>query len=213
VLTGPFVAAPADGNVDDQMMYDDQFDALTEKVSAIVEACKGMKVVVIPSLKDLAAEYVFPQPMFDVDFDNEAILGLGNPSSFLVNNDITVGICTNDILQHIAGTLVEVQADQRLARIPRVAREVIRSRSYYPLVPAHPDAQVDYTLCHHCEFQSTTPDILILPSFLPAFAQKVEGTLVINPGLIRKHNFAEVTIGAGQGLVADRATVEIFKLT
>ena len=104
------------------MMYDDQFDALTEKVSAIVEACKGLKVVVIPSLKDLAAECVFPQPMFDVDFDNKAILGLGNPSSFLINKDITIGICTNDILQHIAGTV--------RARACAFACVCVRARAY-----------------------------------------------------------------------------------
>jgi DNA polymerase alpha subunit B len=74
---------------------------------------------------------------------------------------------------------------------------------------------VDYAHHEAFEFAKSTPDILILPSYLPAFAKKVEGTLVINPGIVNKRNFAEVTItpGAPNALVADRATAEIFKLT
>eukprot|EP00906_Rhabdomonas_costata_P000754 RCo000991 len=221
VFCGPFLPEPSrDEPVSSSMMYDDMFDAITEQLTSAVKKLVGLKVVLVPSLQDVAAaEYVFPQPPFDVVFESEDVIGVGNPSVIrLVPPGCTLGLCTTDILHHLSRAAVELNPEVSQARIPRLAAQVVRSRSFYPLVPAAPEAQLDFSHQRFLEFPGEqSPDVLVLPSVLSPFAQKIDGALVVNPGLVHKRSFAELTVAPPAGptdtsCVADRCVVEFFRV-
>eukprot|EP01012_Entosiphon_sulcatum_P059038 TRINITY_DN83302_c0_g1_i1.p1 TRINITY_DN83302_c0_g1~~TRINITY_DN83302_c0_g1_i1.p1 ORF type:complete len:447 (+),score=65.18 TRINITY_DN83302_c0_g1_i1:41-1381(+) len=190
VLTGPFVALHPDGHVDERTDYDTQFDHVAQTLATELRHYYPMRVVLAPSLKDLCAEFVFPQPQFDVLIENPEILSVSNPA-FLTIGGLRLALSTNDILQHLSAAIVEKEPDER-PRIARIASQVVKSRCFYPLVPGAEDSQLDFSNSTFQEFPGYTPDVLLLPSVLPPFAHEVDGSLVINPGQLIKRSFAEL---------------------
>eukprot|EP00997_Jenningsia_sp_PLL12_P008130 NODE_4854_length_622_cov_58.172775_g4179_i0.p2 GENE.NODE_4854_length_622_cov_58.172775_g4179_i0~~NODE_4854_length_622_cov_58.172775_g4179_i0.p2 ORF type:complete len:114 (+),score=21.36 NODE_4854_length_622_cov_58.172775_g4179_i0:271-612(+) len=98
-----------------------------------------------------------------------------------------------------------------LDRVPRIAAQVVQSRSYYPLVPGLPEAQVDFSHQRFFEFDGNTPDLVVLPSVLPPFAVSVNGAVVLNPGSVSKRSFAELTVLPLEGGARDSLSVEFFR--
>lgn len=67
-------------------------------------------VVVVPSLRDVHHDCVFPQPPYRMEFEDKKknttpFSFFPNPSIMKVNG-ITIGVSTNDIIKHLSGELV-----------------------------------------------------------------------------------------------------------
>jgi len=211
VLCGPFLSEPPAGVVPEHLILDDEFYGISEKLSVICNRFPGLQLILVPCLRDVAAENVFPQPQFDVTYDSTGIIGVGNPTTFTVNGAATIAVSTNPIMEHLNRVLQESGVASDVPRMKRVAHTLLQAHSVYPLLPPAPDAQLNYDFLKHCEFTSASPDILLLPSRLPAFAHRVGDSVVVNPGFYSRREFAEVTIIPGTPIVAERTSVEIFK--
>jgi len=156
------------------------------------------KICFVPSVRDVFHDYVFPQPAYDVQL-SEMVHMLPNPATVSVGG-ITFGITSVDILRHVKNALPLGAVPGSATRIPgrappivkKAAEEVIHSQCYYPMVPAHQEVPLDYSLSKHLEFPGgLTPDVLIVPSAVPAFADHVhlrgpQRTAVVNPSTFRR---------------------------
>eukprot|EP00960_Hanusia_phi_P036328 752272-Hanusia_phi.AAC.2 len=165
--------------------------------------------IIVPSLEDLHTRHTFPQPPFD-EFEvtvasltcyslsvlqvlhsdqehpmNVSLCMMGNPCMFRIN-EIVVGVTTTDIVRHICGCESSISNGDRISR-----------KSFYPLFPPAEGAQLAMSNYQHLEFQ-TTPDVLIVPSHLCAYAKRASDVLCVNPGRLVKGNtggtFAKLTV-------------------
>ncbi|EKX53416.1 DNA polymerase alpha subunit B, partial [Guillardia theta CCMP2712] len=118
---------------------------------------------------------------------------MGNPCMFRIN-EVVVGVTTTDIVRHICGCESSISNGDRISR---VINHLIQQKSFYPLFPPAEGAQLAMSNYHHLEFQNT-PDVLIVPSHLCAYAKRASDVLCVNPGRLVKGNtagtFAKLTI-------------------
>lgn len=137
--------------------------------------------------------------------------------------DLVVSATSTDVLFNInkdEATRLSPSAvggGPKLEKVPRLAQHLLEQRCFFPLFPAPPAAagallpgdptgfasadaavplelsQLEHTLL------PCTPDILLLPSKLKAFARPVAGSLVVNSGALCRGNlggtFAKITVG------------------
>ena len=147
------------------------------------------KVIFVPSVRDVTLDPVFPQPAAEVvDFvrDPSRVISVPNPGTFEVNG-VVFSVCSHDVLKHLSAREISegYAAKDRLARL---AGHVVRQANAYPLYPPDVTACLD---ARHGEALTLdrTPDVLILPSDLKAFAETVEGDVVcVNPGRLARGN-------------------------
>lgn len=140
-------------------------------------------ILIVPSLKDAHHMNVFPQPPFaSPELQQFKPVLLPNPCTVRLN-DIVIGIANNDICPDIIAAEAFKPAPG-VSMPQRIATHLLEQRSYYPLLPHGPGANVDTT--HWDKIQMPcTPDILILPSRrLKHFAQGIPSAdvVVVNPG-------------------------------
>lgn len=204
VLLGPFLDDRHEGLTSGQL--DDTFEELFARlISARIAAALGpesaIKVVMVPSLRDLAHDPVFPQPPFahELGLPSE-VLRVPNPAMLTIN-ELVVGVCTNDVLKAMTSEEISrLPADAQPDRMRRIIAHLLQQRHFFPLFPPPPGSQVDFSQAARLEMRQV-PDILLLHSDLHFFAKDVHGTLVVNPG--------RLAIGAVGGTFA-RITVHPF---
>ncbi|KAK6432392.1 DNA-directed DNA polymerase alpha subunit pol12, partial [Oleoguttula sp. CCFEE 5521] len=138
-----------------------------------------------------------------------------NPITLSVNETV-LGISSQDILSELRRENVKSSAgglgsgEDMLARF---AGQVIEQRHFFPVFPPQArealpalssgveglggeggvlpiGAGLDVGFSKLGEWLSVRPDVLILPSALPAFAKVVDSVLVINPGTLSKRRGA-----------------------
>ena len=154
-------------------------------------------------------------------------------------NELVFAVSTNDILFHLQRE--EITRNPAISNPPaRLSSHQINQRNFYPLFPPPPrgalppglrevGAGLDVPHCRLADLVNVTPDVLVLPSMLGAFAKVVEGVVVINPGHASKPRGAgtwvEMTVKAkevsakqvDEGVEVDhgvweRARVEVRKI-
>mmetsp|Transcript_6307 Transcript_6307/g.9703 ORF Transcript_6307/g.9703 Transcript_6307/m.9703 type:complete len:604 (+) Transcript_6307:167-1978(+) len=225
ILSGPFVdieqgdpELDEDGNrfpVTYEVLFANKIAVLLEELFEAEESLTT-QFVLIPSLRDAVAEWVFPQaPLKDsqgpqflklkgADGIEFGTLGLqhvetaGQPTEELqkrvhcFSNPCTFQI--NDIVVGIIShdVLMDLSAEEtngNLApgtRLLRLSQHLIQQRCYYPLFPA---SNINLNLeKSHGTRMPCEPDLLILPSKLTSFAKPLpnDTCLVINPGPLSK---------------------------
>jgi DNA polymerase alpha subunit B len=227
ILTGPFVDMDntlvrsgqttlqfQDGEeilVPYEAFFANKVAALIEEVFATVEDLQT-QFVLVPSLEDATADWVYPQPPFADRVPGGKILGMsgaediavgslglqnietagtgavkGSRRVHCVSNPCTIQI--NELVVGITSTDVLFDMSREEAgnvggklRLPRIAQHMLQQRSYYPLFPGGPSSNLDLKQLDKCKMPCL-PDLLILPSRLAKFAQPVlDSTLVVNPG-------------------------------
>lgn len=70
-------------------------------------------------------------------------------------------------------------------RICRLAGYLIEQRSFYPLFPPRAGTQLEVPKLRLLDIP-VTPDLILLPSNVIAFAKDVDGVLCVNPGKLSK---------------------------
>jgi len=222
-----------------------EFEAVCDKLADwLTERCKGrtrgelMKVFMVPSPRDLAHDYVYPQPSYDIDIDplGDDGIGLGIvrqlPNPAVVHLDgVSVGLTSVDTLYHLGAVMAgdpslagncQVPPGRAPPALRRAAEEVVRSQSFYPLNPALPEVPLEVAKQGLLEFpHGCTPQLLVLPSArVASFAEVIQtdtadGSLVVNPGPFRLHgggiSLLEVRLGHGEAPCWRRATAEWFR--
>jgi len=203
VLTGPFVdsrhklldptqaGAPggfSGGDPPDSIQV--VRDVVRQHILQGLKGCPATTCLLIPSIYDLHARSVFPQPSFEAELFRAApgeeehhteVKLLSNPCTLRVN-EVVIGISTTDILLNLSGNETSNVSGDRLARM---ARHVVQQRSYYPLFPAADGTQLSMSHLQDLSLP-VTPDVLILPSQLAPFAKRAGDVLCVNPGRLCK---------------------------
>ena len=189
ILMGPFVPEdhPMVKDADLDITYEEFFEQVIGKISdVVVGELKTCELILVPSLKDVSHDRVYPQPPFQLAeelAENPRIHTMSNPATFTVK-EVTVGLTTSDVLFDL--TKAETSRGQSGDRMGRLANHVLTQRSYCPIVPAPLGLNVEYEQYEHLQLP-VSPDVMILPSELRHFVKNVNGSLVVNPGKLTKH--------------------------
>ncbi|KAH3660323.1 hypothetical protein OGAPHI_006909 [Ogataea philodendri] len=212
VMFGPFVdvnhvqiadgSARFDGLDKQPATLDDIFNMVVAPILRKLECL----VILVPSTRDATTKHAaYPQDSFD-----RKSLGLGknfkcfpNPATFQLN-EFLVGCSNNDIFKDLKD--VVAGSARKESRFDRIANHVIEQRRYYPVFPgglrqkrslkeqdesAHiSGADLHLSYLGLAEFNTSLPDVLILPSELKSFSKIVQNVLVINPGTFMRQNSA-----------------------
>ncbi|KAG7848881.1 hypothetical protein KL941_001699 [Ogataea angusta] len=212
VMFGPFVdvnhAQVADGTLHfdglekQPATLDDVFRAVVAPILRKLECL----VILVPSTKDATTKHAaYPQDSFDRKHLGmpKNVKCFPNPATFQLN-EFLIGCSNNDIFKD----LKDVAAGDPLkdSRFDRISSHVIEQRRYYPVFPgglkqkrslkedeqslhiSGADLHVSYMGL--AEFNTSLPDILVIPSELKAFSKIVQNVLVVNPGTFMRQNSA-----------------------
>jgi len=189
ILMGPFVPEdhPMVKDCDLDITYEELFEQVIGQIAdVVVGELKSAELILVPSLKDVSHDRVYPQPPFQLPeelAENPRIHTMSNPATFTIK-EITVGLTTSDVLFDL--TKAETSRGQSGDRMGRLANHVLTQRSYCPIVPAPIGANVEYEQYEHLQLP-VSPDVMVLPSELRHFVKNVNGSLVVNPGKLTKH--------------------------
>ncbi|CAK4494498.1 unnamed protein product [Aphanomyces euteiches] len=211
ILVGPFIDANhvKDGVVsyDDVMIsFDDLFlFKIVAKFNTLLSELPNCQLVLIPSVRDVQHPYVFPQPPFDrkktfegldsPDYQRRVHL-FPNPCTFTINGTV-FGATSSDILLELGGAEFNRSQQANQQRLYRLAEQLLRQNSFFPLFPSNGDTPLDLKYLEQYQL-SVRPDVLLLPSVLNRFSGAVQETLCVNPGQLSKGQaggtYAELTI-------------------
>ena len=204
ILLGPFIDSKhqliLDGEVD--CMPDALFQReITTRLNRLVKARPGIKIVMVPSTRDLCLEWVcFPQPPLGTALSAEKSrlirqrLGLTpdhfvllpNPAQFRIN-EIVFAVSSMDILFQLGTEEISRPSTNdtiKLDRLSKLTKHVLEQRHFFPVFPAK-GHYLDFERQEMLDLQAR-PDILIFPSAFKHMAKNVEGVLCLNPGNLTK---------------------------
>ena len=231
LLAGPFVDLRHQAVLSGQTMlqFQDGGEVLVpyetffaNKIAAVLEDLYTdsdnlqTQFVIVPSLEDATAEFVYPQPpmkdripggkTLGVQSDDAVEIGAlglnyiemagreskGPRRVHCVPNPCTLKI--NELVIGITSTdvLFHISAEETNAhlelgsRLGRIAQHMLQQKSYYPLFPSGPMVNLNLKFMDQWSMPCR-PDLLILPSRLSYFARTVlDGTVVVNPGYLTR---------------------------
>ncbi|KAJ4423338.1 DNA-directed DNA polymerase alpha subunit pol12 [Gnomoniopsis sp. IMI 355080] len=214
-------------------------------LNRLAAANPTITILLVPSTRDVVDKHVsWPQdalPRKELGLPKSARV-IGNPMTLSLN-DMVLGISAQDVLWELKGDEVISRPAPTPNLLNRLARHLIEQRHYFPVFPAmdrsrYPKtgtaegiaegAMLDVSFLKLGEMVNVRPDVLVVPSALPPFAQVVESVLAINPGYLSKRRgagtYARMTlfpmslsdIEASEGMMGhkiwDRARVEITRI-
>jgi hypothetical protein len=232
VLVGPFVDAESPVmRADAEHAPSNAAPSVDECQSAVSALLSGVqhdiRVVCVPSTRDLNAHLVFPQPPLP-RMGGANCTSVPNPATFVVN-DVCIGTTSSAVVQHLSSSLTSklydaaAQAAAAAAaaggdaalsaapssaqivpadRMAQICRHLLEQRSYYPLFPAAKDSNVVLSKFEQYAL-NVAPDLCIVPCDLKQFVTVVDRTVFINPGRLAKSRtggtVAFVTVHNGGG--------------
>jgi DNA polymerase alpha subunit B len=232
ILTGPFVDMRHKAVAAGQTVIPDGNDEngneqhilvpfevfFAETISAFLEDLYSQdeslptQFILVPSLEDATAEWVYPQPPFQ-DTTRESIqhkidggqnLEIGSLGLYRIEtensergqrrvhcvsnpctlqiNELIIGVTSTDVLFHVSAEETNANLESG-SRMARIAQHMVQQRSYYPLFPSSHSINVDLKRAERFRMPCS-PDLLLLPSKLAPFCKPIldQGTLVVNPG-------------------------------
>ncbi|KAL9651838.1 hypothetical protein ABK040_000186 [Willaertia magna] len=188
VLIGPFVSE--DNFLVNSMVLNRTFEDVFENevLKRLESISKETKVVLIPSLKDIHADFVFPQPSFNIT--NSGIHSFNNPSTFGVkckssfkDEVIKVGVTSIDVLKDIVKK--EFTFGHVNDKFEQILKTIVGQECYYPQLMPSEEIPLDFSLSEN-ESASldiiNSPQILILPSDEDFYVKHIDNKcVIINP--------------------------------
>jgi DNA polymerase alpha subunit B len=232
ILTGPFVDMQHKAVAAGQTVIPDGKDEsgndqhilvpfevfFAETISAFLEdlyiqdESLPTQFVLVPSLEDATAQWVYPQPPFEDNtressqhkIDGGHNLEIGSLGLYRIEtetselrprrvhcvsnpctlqiNELIVGVTSTDVLFHVSAEETNANLESG-SRMARIAQHMVMQRSYYPLFPAFHSVDVDLKRADRFRMPCS-PDLLLLPSKLAPFCKPIvdQGTLVVNHG-------------------------------
>jgi len=135
-----------------------------------------------------------------------------NPCVLQLDNGLTIGVTSTDIVRHTEQSFVQpskAQAD----RIKNICSSIIAERSFYPLRPTHESVCLHVKKADQLLFPGFTPDLLVFPSVLKTFAYTLPlpnstSCTCVNPGKI----VVGRVVGSYMSIMADPVTHKITRV-
>ncbi|OCT83985.1 polymerase (DNA directed), alpha 2, accessory subunit L homeolog isoform X1 [Xenopus laevis] len=189
ILLGPFLDAKHEQieNLQLTVTFEDVFKRC---LKMIIEGTRpsGCHLVIVPSLRDVHHDPVYPQPPFScfepAKEDKERVHFVADPCTLSVNG-VVIGMTSTDLLFHMGAEEISSSAGAP-DRFSRILRHILTQRSYYPLYPPNEEINIDYEALYSYTPMPVTPDVFIVPSELRYFIKDVTGCICINPGRLTK---------------------------
>ncbi|KAJ8045828.1 DNA polymerase alpha subunit B [Holothuria leucospilota] len=226
ILFGPFVDCNQEqissGNL--PQTFNSLFEELIRNILKSTEG-SGTQLVVLPSLRDIHHDLVYPQPPFPKEGimkgrdapDTARLHFVSEPSTFTVNG-IVFGATSSDVLLHLGKEEISGSATKG-DRLGRLMKHIFTQQSYYPIHPPPEDVPIDYAHFEEYAHLTVTPHVFISPSDMRYFIKDIDGSLCINPGRLSKGQgggtYAEVVIQpeekVEQGIV-NRTAAKIVRI-
>lgn len=189
-MLGPFVdqTHPTVKNCELEDTFEKEFQNIVEQITDAVLKDTNTELVLVPSLKDVHHDSIYPQPPFQLpsDLEHERLRCVANPATVMIK-EMTIGVTTTDILRDLASQ--ETSKGQSGDRLGRLANHLLEQRSFYPLCPPAAGVNLEYEKTDNLRLP-ITPDIMLLPSDLKFFAKNVNNCVMVNPGRLVKHSTA-----------------------
>uniref|UniRef100_A0A8C3U6K0 DNA polymerase alpha subunit B n=1 Tax=Catharus ustulatus TaxID=91951 RepID=A0A8C3U6K0_CATUS len=189
LLFGPFLDAKHE-QVESCQLPGSFSDVFRLCLRTIVEGTRsaGCQLVLVPSLRDVCHDFVYPQPPFpcqDLPKEDRARVLLVSEPCTLDIDGVVFGLSSTDLLLHLGAE--EISSSSGISdRFTRILRHVLTQRSFYPLYPPSEELNVDLEALAAFAALPVTPDVLVTPSELRFFIKDVLGCVCINPGRLTK---------------------------
>ncbi|XP_068034735.1 DNA polymerase alpha subunit B [Anomalospiza imberbis] len=189
VLFGPFLDAKHE-QVESCQLLSPFSDVFRLCLRTIVEGTRsaGSQLVLVPSLRDVSHDFVYPQPPFpfpDLPKEDRARVLLVPEPCTLDIDGVVFGLTSTDLLFHMGAE--EISSSSGVSdRFTRILRHILTQRSFYPLYPPSEELNVDFEALAAFAALPVTPDVLVTPSELRFFVKDVLGCVCINPGRLTK---------------------------
>ncbi|XP_017602747.1 PREDICTED: DNA polymerase alpha subunit B [Corvus brachyrhynchos] len=177
ILLGPFLDAKHE-QVESCQLLGSFSDVFRLCLRTIIEGTRsaGSQLVLVPSLRDVAHDFVYPQPPFpfpDLPKEDRARVLLVPEPCTLDIDGVVFGLTSTDLLFHMGAE--EISSSSGISdRFTRILRHILTQRSFYPLYPPSEELNVDYENLSAFAALPVTPDVLVTPSELRFFI-KVSG--------------------------------------
>ncbi|XP_014822046.1 PREDICTED: DNA polymerase alpha subunit B, partial [Calidris pugnax] len=189
ILFGPFLDAKHE-QVENCQLLGSFADVFKLCLKMIIEGTRstGSQLVLVPSLRDVHHDFVYPQPPFscpDLPRDDKARVHLVPEPCTLDIDGVILGLTSTDLIFHMGAE--EISSSSGISdRFTRILKHILTQRSYYPLYPPSEELNVDYENFYSYASLPVTPDVLVTPSELRYFVKDVLGCVCINPGRLTK---------------------------
>ncbi|XP_054838025.1 DNA polymerase alpha subunit B isoform X1 [Eublepharis macularius] len=189
ILLGPFVDAKHT-QVENYQLTASFEDVFKVCMKSIIDNTKsaGSRLVIVPSLRDVHHDCIYPQPPFSCyelsKEDKQRVLFVSDPCTLEING-VVFGLTSTDLLFHMGAEEIS-SSSSILDRFSRILKHVLTQRSYYPLYPPVEEINIDYENFYHHAHLPVTPDVLITPSDLRYFIKDILGCICMNPGRLTK---------------------------
>ncbi|GAP89080.1 putative DNA polymerase alpha subunit B [Rosellinia necatrix] len=174
---------------------------ISPALNRLVASNPHITILLIPSVRDVISKHVsWPQESFqrkDLGLPKTAKI-IGNPMTLSIN-EMVLGISSQDILWDLRHEELVGSTPPTPNLMSRLSRYLIEQRHYFPVFPPvdrskllkagteegiPTGATLDTSYLKLGEMVEVRPDVVVIPSSLPAFARVVESVLVINPGYL-----------------------------
>ncbi|XP_037982442.1 DNA polymerase alpha subunit B, partial [Motacilla alba alba] len=189
VLLGPFLDAKHE-QVESCQLLSPFSDVFRLCLRTIIEGTRsaGSQLVLVPSLRDVSHDFVYPQPPFSLPElpkeDRVRVLLVPEPCTLDIDG-VVFGLTSTDLLFHMGAEEISSSSGGS-DRFTRILRHVLTQRSFYPLYPPSEELNVDWEALAAFAALPVTPDVLVTPSELRFFVKDVLGCVCINPGRLTK---------------------------
>ncbi|XP_050190231.1 DNA polymerase alpha subunit B, partial [Myiozetetes cayanensis] len=189
VLFGPFLDAKNE-QVESCRLSGSFGDVFRLCLRSLIEGTRssGCHLVLVPSLRDVALDFVYPQPPIPhpgpASEDRERVLLLPEPCTLEVAG-VVLGLSSTDVLFHMGAEEIS-RSSGTSDRFTRILRHILTQRSYYPLYPPSEELNLDLEAAALGARLPVTPDVLVTPSELRFFIKDVLGCVCLNPGRLTK---------------------------
>lgn len=176
---------------------------ISPALNRLVASNPHIIILLIPSVRDVIAKHVsWPQellPRKDLGLPKATKL-VGNPMTLSIN-EMLLGISSQDILWELHHEELVGAKPATSNLMTRISRYLIEQRHYFPIFPPvdrsklpkvgtadglPTGAGLDTSYLKLGEMVEPRPDVMVVPSALPPFAEVVESVLFINPGYLSK---------------------------
>ncbi|XP_039909586.1 DNA polymerase alpha subunit B, partial [Hirundo rustica] len=189
ILFGPFLDAKHE-QVESCQLLSSFSDVFRLCLRTIIEGTRsaGCQLVLVPSLRDVSHDFVYPQPPFAVPElpkeDRARVLLVPEPCTLDIDG-VVFGLTSTDLLFHMGAE--EISSSSGISdRFTRILRHVLTQRTFYPLFPPSEELNVHFEALAALAALPVTPDVLVTPSELRFFIKDVLGCVCINPGRLTK---------------------------
>ncbi|KAM4880108.1 DNA polymerase alpha subunit B [Sylvia borin] len=189
ILFGPFLDAQHE-QVESCQLLGSFCDVFRLCLSTIIEGTRssGCQLVLVPSLRDVTHEFVYPQPPFSFPElpkeDRSRVLLVPEPCILDVDG-VVLGLTSTDLLLHMGAE--EISSSSGISdRFTRILQHVLTQRSLYPLYPPPEGLPLELEALAAFAALPVTPDVLLTPSELRFFVKDVLGCVCMNPGRLTK---------------------------